>query len=625
VSKRVRLLSASYEHFLGFRDKVELPLCDLGLVMVRGENRHSAATDSNGSGKTALIVDGPAWVLFGETLRGLRADAVACRFTKERAVGTLLMEVGGERVSIIRTTRPSTLTVSSQSPDLSIKEQQAAIDSMLGWGFRTYRNAVVFGQGNFDRFAQADQADQLRMLDEIQGMDLRAARERAKAWADAATAKLDEAASNVRQCRAIGEEVARQLEEMERQRVAFTASKAQRVAEAERLVQHAATNLADARLKVAAVESARARLPALQAALTAMTILEDTVNAARQVVRGAEMENRAAQALAMTGERDLAALLGHGTCPTCRSKFDPTVTKRVQAAFAPDIATAKRIAAKASVELTRAQADVAAAEKALRGASSVSATQVGQVQAAASERADADAKRAVQLAEDLAKEADQSVAVARAETWTGASAVEAAHARGVAAQASVVDLEAQVRRAEVTIVVAEYWLEAFGDRGIRSLIFDSVAGFLNDRLAYHLSALAAGEVSVAVSALPVLKGGGALARVSVSADWSGVDAGKGTGSAGQDRRVDLALFAALQDLAEARSGRPFPLQVWDEPGDALDAKGQELFARWVEREARARGTGFLITHSQALVDAVQPDRTWVVVMERDGAHLEMTG
>ena len=99
--------------------------------------------------------------------------------------------------------------------------------------------------------------------------------------------------------------------------------------------------------------------------------------------------------------------------------------------------------------------------------------------------------------------------------------------------------------------------------------------------------------------------------------WGGAAAG--SGSHGQDRRVDLALFAALQDLAESRSARPFPFRVWDEPGDALDSTGRELFARWVQAEARARGTGFLVTHAPELAESVRADRTWTVVLEKDGA------
>ena len=83
------------------------------------------------------------------------------------------------------------------------------------------------------------------------------------------------------------------------------------------------------------------------------------------------------------------------------------------------------------------------------------------------------------------------------------------------------------------------------------------------------------------------------------------------------------VFAAVQDLAESRSARPFPLKVWDEPGDNLDARGKEMFLRWVESEARARGTGLLITHDEAIASQADPDAVWTVILERDGARVEL--
>jgi ABC-type multidrug transport system ATPase subunit len=122
-----------------------------------------------------------------------------------------------------------------------------------------------------------------------------------------------------------------------------------------------------------------------------------------------------------------------------------------------------------------------------------------------------------------------------------------------------------------------------------------------------------------MSAQTELKKGGARERISFTPVWDWGGAGPDDGSGGQDRRMDLAVFAAVQDLAENRSARPFPLKIWDEPGDALDARGQELFCQWVAEQARVRGTGLLITHSQQIADSVTPDHVWTVVMDPDGS------
>ena len=154
-------------------------------------------------------------------------------------------------------------------------------------------------------------------------------------------------------------------------------------------------------------------------------------------------------------------------------------------------------------------------------------------------------------------------------------------------------------------------------------MFDSVAHFLNERLAAHLEVLGAGEGAVALSALSALKKGGTREKMSVSASWDGGAGTYAACSAGQTRRIDLALFGAIQDLAERRSARPFPLRIWDEAGDSLDSRGKELFAEWVRREARQRGTGFVVTHDREFGEMLQPDHVWTVVMDDGGSRVEM--
>jgi Fe-S cluster assembly ATPase SufC len=85
--------------------------------------------------------------------------------------------------------------------------------------------------------------------------------------------------------------------------------------------------------------------------------------------------------------------------------------------------------------------------------------------------------------------------------------------------------------------------------------------------------------------------------------------------------MDLAVFAALQDVAESRISRPFSLKVFDEAADALDARGTECFGEWIRGQARARGSAFLITHNTALSSMIVPDREWVVVLDKHGSRI----
>jgi len=94
----------------------------------------------------------------------------------------------------------------------------------------------------------------------------------------------------------------------------------------------------------------------------------------------------------------------------------------------------------------------------------------------------------------------------------------------------------------------------------------------------------------------------------------------------RDRKTQLKLSDySIQDLAEARSARPFPLKIFDEPFDNLDARGQEMAISWVKKQAKERGTALLMTHNESLSALSEPDVIWTVVLDENGATVARVG
>lgn len=613
------LQALTFEHFGPFRARQTVPLDDQGLVLVRGENRVSSAMDSNGCGKTALF-DALAWALFGETLRGRRGEDVACRFTKESCEVSVSFAVDAHEVAVTRRARPSVLLLSGEDKALAMRELQPRIEHWLGFGFRTFKNAVVFGQGAFDRFAQADQGDQLRMLDEIQGLDLRAALDRAKHWRDDAAQRAATCEGVVLDLRTRLQEHQTQVRALELAEHQYAARKRERLdaLEGEVLQWSEQLDAADAARK--ALKPDRALLAQLQGQVAAWTLAVKHQVSASQAHAAAQGTLRAAQQQVEALESRLQALIKAGRCATCRA---PTSEATVRQGF-------KEEQVRMRTAVDAAQQHEAETKAALRQADAVVAKflggleqQVGALTTRTSPAYETEVGNRRTLAQARLDEARRVLDATKRERFEGAAALAALRVALDSLLAEVEGHETQVIRAQSTLEVADYWVEAFGDRGIRSLMFDSLAPFLNARLTQHLGALAGGEVGVVVSAQSLLKSGASKERMSITPTWTWGGQGRGTSSHGQDRRIDLALFAALQDLAESRSARPFPCKIYDEPLDALDTRGKELAVEWVRREARTRGTVFLVTHSRELEDLVRPDHVWTIVMARDGAHVEV--
>jgi hypothetical protein len=621
------------ENFLPFRGRVELPLADQGVVLVRGDVRVSAATDSNGAGKTS-VAHAISYGLFGEDLAGRKADAVACRFTEGQCVVRLDMEDALGEWSVLRTRRPASLmTVGIPGENGDAASVQEKVEQRLGFGLRTFKNAVVFGQGAFDRFAGAGQEEQMRMLDEIQGVDFRESLERAKVWRGQLQEELRKASEGRRASASRRDAVGSALAVQRSARDSFDAEKGRQVEAGVAARASAQSRLDDVLADIALAERERSDLAAMLGARERLRAVEVECSGLVEALRDAEADARECAAKLGDLEGRLSALVEEGSCPTCRQ---PVASRKaaIRKLFAPEIKELTRCAGVADKRVVSATArlSLASTERANLLSAFTALVPTG-----------ADPQRHVALLElrtghrEVARRADAKAAAegdlqgaaarlseTKARVWDGQGALDASE-RDLE-RLAVADSIAAAREERLTAAVslAEYCVEAFGDRGIRSMLVDGVADFVNERVAAHLEVLAGGEATMRMSALTALKKGGARERISFTPEWAWGGSGPDAGSGGQDRRMDLAVFAAVQDLAESRGARPFPIKVYDEVFDALDGRGKELAAEWIRRAARERGTVLVVTHSKEMEAVVEPDRTWTVVMEKDGARVEVS-
>jgi len=604
----------SFEGFMSYRRQQIVPLAGLGFVVVQGRNEVSGAADSNGAGKTSLW-HALSYVQFGQTLDGRRGDDVACRFTSDSCLTTLALTDEQGDWTITRGRRPKVLRVTGFPGMTGLEDDkviQAAIESRLRFGYLTFRNAVVFAQGRFERFAQADQASQMQMLDEIQGLDLTHALAKAKAWRDSIESDLASKQRQIGTLESLHTDRCRQRDELVASRKSFKADKDERIEHRERelvqvgaLLRKTLERLAEFKAKEYTLAEARVKwkkaqelLAAIQSVFKLTSELPSELSYCDDI---AEEENR---------------LKLPATCPTCLGTIDK---KKLEGLVKVRVKSLRLYAVKNAetrTELARKAADLQGQFQEL----DVTERSLASLEAECSTGLAA-ARQAKSSQEQAVKDARTRLTEERDRCWTGEALLTRLEKDLDEGAAEISRLVATADRLSRSLKLAAYWVEAFGDRGIRSLMVDSVAGFLGQRMIYHLNQLAAGEASMQLSAVRQLKGGGQRERLTIGTEWTW--GGKDVGSNGQDRRIDLALFAALQDLAESQSTRPFPLKVWDEPGDALDSRGRELFVEWVSAEARRRGSGFLTTHAQELTALVVPDQLWTVVLDTNGSRIEI--
>lgn len=628
----MKIIGWGGENFMSLQEPFEVRVDDLGLVRVEGRNLISNAADSNGSGKTALLVKFPSWVLFGVTPDGLRGDEIACRFNNKTCKGWMTLEDEQGQWTIRRTRRPATLIVEGTDwTGETMAALQERIESRLGWGPKTFNNMIVFGQGNFERFANAKQEDQMRMLDEIQGIDLSAALARAETWRKDLKGKVDAATTQIR----LDEEAMARLDKAMNQLIQaqehFDGNKSARIKE---LTGQRAGLVA----KRDQVHKSMEDLGPKIHRIAELKVIYDKLTDAKKICDGTERDCTATQNALDRDRSDhnglvhsVDELIGQGSCPTCRTKFNPKIEAAIREAYRPELVAIREKIGKADEAAKAAHKAHLASLKYFKKwqdqwpFGQYSTSDYRALTKLESEEGQPAFDRLQAQYNDLTAQVDRidkEIKREEVKTWEGAGALESSRRELGAVTQRLEVSRVGLDRATRTLRVADYWCVAFGDRGLRSLLVDSVAGYLNERLEAHLAILAAGEATVSVSAQATLKSGKQKEDLTITPSWAYGAAGAGLGSGGQDRRVDLALFAAIQDLAESRSARPFPLKIYDEPFDALDGKGKEIMAQWLKEQAKTHGSVFVITHSEEMANLLEPDNVWTVSLDEKGTHVE---
>lgn len=145
-----------------------------------------------------------------------------------------------------------------------------------------------------------------------------------------------------------------------------------------------------------------------------------------------------------------------------------------------------------------------------------------------------------------------------------------------------------------------FWQQAYSNQGIKSLILDDITPFLNRRVNKYLTKLAAGHIEVKFNTQTTLKSGETREKFSI--EINNVDGGSEyiANSAGEKKRVDLAINLALSDLVAARSNKSLNIAIYDEVFDGLDESGIESVIELFNDLSNEKSSIFVISHNPHL-------------------------
>lgn len=567
----MKIKSMRVENFLSFGE-AEFDFDEAGLCLVEGENMDDESARSNGSGKSAMI-DALVWCLFGTTLRGYENDEVINRKVGENCAVMVVVEDDHGEYGIYRSRKhertKNQLVLSANGADASGSsntETQEMVEKILGCSKRTFLSSVVFGQDRAYRFSSLTDKEQKEILDEVLGVERFA---QACAEARSAGTKLADHVETQRHGLESAEEaiveVERELKDLKKKDASFEDDRKRKVGEEREKLTKAKEWIkknvkTDSDKLKAAMDKAKKSEAAAEKTLLEIDKERDEAFEVRANAQAKATELR-------SNLKKHEAL--KGDCPTCGQRIDDVQHERV-------LGDLKKKHTAATKTLEKAEAALKVVQKKLDDQQKI---------AVEARRAAFDAQRAINdnAAADANAKAwkqrvldhEKRIGELEKETNPYSALIERVQKRITKHRAEAEIFRTQLIEAEASLKHVDFWVKAFGQKGLRSLLLDTSLPLLNEEAARISRAVTGGTISIEFSALSELKSGKTVDRFEVKVDNKhGAGSYQGN-SAGERAKVDLCVGLALQKLVASRSSASFNVVFFDEVFDHLDGAAHE--------------------------------------------------
>lgn len=573
-------------------ETLNINLQDRGLLLILGDNRDTTAADNNGSGKSH-IMKAISWCLWGETPDGDKVDKLTRNGAPELSVDVSWTDDSGSWTVTRSKKRNASvqLVMEHEGQDVSaptVAGTQGEIIRRLGMDFDTWRNTVLYAQGDIVRFADPGTTDSDRklILKRILRLDVldkanEVARQKLKRIDAEQSALNNEAATILAELRgldAVGDLKA-QLSTAEDD-VKQLEAKAKKLGKLRELEGKVRETIIDIQARLSEVEAIREEATQHQLAAAA----------ANAAVRAGQADKKRAT--------DGLAQFASGKCPTCSSKStSPGVkAKCVELETARD--NAEATIEEALAEVQAAQERAAECRSRGEGIKAEVTEECGEWYTKQKELqvAIAEAESALVQANAARRRAD----VIRQQLKGLTDRRSALEARGREIAESSDQLTADKSH-------VDFWVKGFSNAGLSSYMMDSIMPALSERANHYLSILADGDIQVSFDTQSKLKSGDSREKLSIS--WTIEGEKDTTPSGGQRKKISIAVDLALMDLVATRERAAVDLLLMDEMLDGLDATGRNRVMQLLGELRQKRSTIVVISHDSSIAELFEQTLT----------------
>lgn len=153
----------------------------------------------------------------------------------------------------------------------------------------------------------------------------------------------------------------------------------------------------------------------------------------------------------------------------------------------------------------------------------------------------------------------------------------------------------------------------FSDSGIKSYLMDMITPFLNNHANSYLNRLTNGDISIELLTQTETKSGDLRDKMDVIVSSKNGADSYASCSAGEKKRIELAMAFAIQDLLLSQSNLSVNTAIYDECFDGLDSIGCENVIDILKDKQKQLGSIYVISHNEYL----KPLFSRIITVEKD--------
>jgi DNA repair exonuclease SbcCD ATPase subunit len=637
----MKVLSVTLDDYGAFYGTHTFRFIGRGLAMVLGDNRDEPRMNSNGAAKSTLF-EALDWCLYGKVPKEDHADSIVNDEAKSCSVTTYLEDDDGTPATIKRL-RPAALQFWKNGEEvtrLDVKETQRVVEDYLGMDRDVFKSTVFFGQNDLLHFADVGDAKRIEILTKIipELGTVDEYLERAKAKRAEKQLALDQVKTHLArmegQLRGLegvtfGEKIGR----WETDRQAKLAEHAARIQEYQKhLFDHQHVGAQLARLEA---EAAQFAVPIPRPERHPDWIPTE------ERVQIATRESSAIQAEGMRLRTEIQKMLqtGAGVCSQCRQVVTAEHLQReivshraLLRAVEEKETTSKHFLDGVQAALAILRSDQINQDREWEAAEQARSHSLNGLNQhiAAFRQAQVQLVGVQQNLESIQKESQELLV---------ASNPFIEESQKLDKQKAQLSLEIEgaseaVDAAEEALAYIEYWVTAFGPKGLKSYILDGKLQEMTDAANHWVKLLTGGTFWVRFE---TQKKGRSTKKLTnelnirvfrYNPDGRVSERNYRSWSGGEKKRVSLAIDFGLSRLVARRARKRYDLLILDELFKHVDAAGGEAIGEMLEELKREKSNIFVIEHDpefqtrfeNRIIVRRQNARSTIVEVSRDGEN-----